>query len=174
MSEKKLKKRLSELIEQDEHLYAVVDAARDKYLALSPRTRFGIRTYSLLEGSMASSLDEVAPHLVPVSLNTKYIDLWEERLGTSAGILLLAAEEPEFLRPHLRYIFEATDEKGGEYFFRYFDPRVLRLYLPTCTGEEVVEFFGPIRKIFVEAERAGRIVSFEARGTGVEVSEVTL
>lgn len=162
-----LRTLIREMIRSGERLYAVVDAARDSYLALSAFTRFGIVTYTLFEGEMAPLLDHVAPHLVPIHIDSNYMELWAERLGNSIGILLLTEEDPEELHKHLRKIFEAIDEDGDEYFFRYFDPRVLRVYLPTCTGEEADLFFGPIRVILAEAEQPGALLCYQHDETGV-------
>ena len=65
------------------------------------------------------------------------------------------------------------DEGGQEYFFRYYDPRVLRKYLPTCTPEEVRSFFGPVRSFIAEnnapalAEMAARFREAIDRGLWV-------
>jgi hypothetical protein len=37
-------------------------------------------------------------------------------------------------------------------FFRYYDPRVLRVYLPTCNAEEIRSVFGPISAYIAEDE----------------------
>lgn len=34
--------------------------------------------------------------------------------------------------------------------FRFYDPRVLRLYLPTCTSTELEQVFGPVGTFFTE------------------------
>jgi len=166
-----LKVLIREMMSPDERLYAVVDAARDPYLALTPRHQLKMRTYTLFEGEMAPFLDLVAPHLVLIDLDSEYLNLWVERLGNSAGILLLTEEVPRSLRTHLRNIFTLTDEEDNEFFFRYYDPRVLRVYLPTCKGEEAKEFFGPIRRILIEAEGVGRLLVCEASETGVKIDE---
>jgi hypothetical protein len=159
------------MINQDEQLYALVDAARDFHLALGPRHQ-GVKTYTLLEGEMAPFLDSVAPHLVPINLESDYLELWAERLGGSAGILLLTKKGLLMLREHLRNIFTVTDEENNEFFFRYYDPRVLRAYLPTCTGEEAKEFFGPIRRILAESDGVGRLLVCETAKDGVNIDEI--
>jgi len=157
-----------------DRLYAVVDAARDKELAFAARRRFGLRLHTLFEGELAQYLDHVAPQLIPVELDCGYVELWGEHLGRSAGILLLTNADTSALRAHLRRIFVVTDEEGEEFSFRYYDPRVLRVYLPTCTGPEAAEFFGPIRRILVEAATAGRILSCRPEGSGVKTAERAL
>lgn len=85
---------------------------------------------------------------------------------------MLSIAPAQELRDHLRKIFIVNDEEGNEYSFRYYDPRVLRTYLPTCTGEEAKEFFGPIQRILVEAEVPGQMLSCEATPTGIRIDKV--
>jgi hypothetical protein len=154
-----------------DRLYAVVDAARDKDLAFAARDDFGLEHYTLFEGAAAPHLDHVGPHLVPIDLKSGYLELWSQHLGRSAGVLLITQEETEPLLAHLRKIFTVTDDENKVYNFRYYDPRVLRAYLPTCTGPEAQEFFGPIRRVIVEAEAPDRMLSFEASSAGAQMDE---
>ena len=40
---------------------------------------------------------------------------------------------------------------GGErVYFRFYDPRVLRVYLPTCSSSELKGVFGPVGRFVVE------------------------
>lgn len=157
-----------------ERIYGVVDAARDSALAFAARDRFGERIESLFEGESAPFLTEVAPYMVRIDPQSGYLDLWSEHLGRSAGILLLTPAEPDELRRHLRQIFIVTDEENKEYFFRYYDPRVLRPFLPTCTAAEAAEFFGSIRHIFAESAKSGNILRCEAKMNGASMVEEAL
>jgi hypothetical protein len=153
-----------------DRLYAVVDAARDKELAFAARERFGLKLHTLFEGNLAKYLDHVAPHLIPLERDSEYLELWAEHLGRSAGILLLTDAPTDVLRAHLRQIFVVQDEEGEEFSFRYYDPRVLRVYLPTCTAEEARDFFGLIRRILVESDQPGVMLSCGPEGSGVKVT----
>lgn len=44
--------------------------------------------------------------------------------------------------------------------FRYYDPIVLAMFLPTCTAAELGELFGPIDAFLIEA------------GSGAEITEL--
>ena len=171
--ESSLREIILEAIDPDERLYAVVDSARAPYLALVPRTELAMETRTLFQGEMAPFLDHVAPHLVCIPKDSLYLGLWTEKWGSCAGILLITREQPEVLYRHLRSIYVVCDEEENEYFFRYFDPRVLRVYLPTCTREEARELFGPIRCILVEAEMPGNVLCCSLDATGLNVSETT-
>ena len=41
-------------------------------------------------------------------------------------------------------------------YFRYYDPRVLRSFLPTCTPRQLAEFFGPVGFFIAEDEEPVR------------------
>ena len=138
----------------EERLCAVVDACKDDgALTAQPRDEGKKDVRTLFQGPMAPRLGHVAPYVVPIDPESDYLEKWQWRWGTSAGILIVvpANVDMDALWAHLRAIFVAEDEAGTEYFFRYYDPRVLRVYLPTCTVEEAAELFGPIRRMIVES-----------------------
>lgn len=39
---------------------------------------------------------------------------------------------------------------GEPMYFRFYDPRVLRAFLPACGGAELSELFGPARMLLAE------------------------
>ncbi len=94
-----------------------------------------------------------------------------ERLGTSAGILLLTDVDPGPLATHLADLFRISDEEDHRYYFRFYDPRVLRPFFPTCTAAEAREFFGPIDRVLVESEKTGGMCACQPAPSGVAVKE---
>ena len=48
-------------------------------------------------------------------------------------------------------------------YFRFYDPVVLRTFLPTATPRQMEDFFGPISAFYVEGEH-GELCSFAAKG----------
>jgi hypothetical protein len=164
-----------------DRLYGVADAARDKELAFAAPRRFGQTIRWLFEEGSGAHMQDVAPYLVPIAFKTRYpyegsgyLDLWAAKLGTSAGILLSAPADPDSLREHLDGVFRVTDETEHRYYFRFYDPRVLRAYLPTCTLAEAREFFGPVSRFLAESERPGRMVSYRPGRSGVQGQEESL
>lgn len=132
--------------------YAVIDAAQDEQFALSiPRT-FKLPMSSLFEGRAAAAMTTVAPYLVPFDPAHEFVDHWCERWGTNLGILLISAAAPVDLLKHLRHIFVVQDEGGQEYFFRFYDPRVIVPFIPSCTPQEFIEFIGPCHAMLAESE----------------------
>ena len=133
-----------------EMLYGVVDGAQDWELAYEAQCLFGQEIRSLFQGDSAASVANVAPYLVPIDPKSNYLHHWAARVGKNAGILLTTAASVDQLHAHLRKLFIITDETGQEFFFRFYDPRVVRVFLPACTPAELAEFFGPIQWLFLE------------------------
>lgn len=157
-----------------ERPYVVVDGARALDVVHAARDSYGLQILSLFEQPGATRLADVAPYLVIAEPSSGFLDLWAERLGSCTGILVVTAICVRELRGHLRRLFVATDEDEEEYFFRFYDPRVLRAFLPTCSGQQAREFFGPIRRVLVETERPGRIVDYSLDHAGLESAETAL
>ena len=138
---------------------SVLDAARVEGLvgrleALGPAAR------CLYQGKAEAELADVAPYLVagngaePTGL--VFPDLW----GQSAGIHLVSKASPTELRAHLRHFLMVVTEDGKTLYFRFYDPRVLRVFLPTCAPEQLAELFGPIEAFVVEDENPERALRF--------------
>jgi hypothetical protein len=58
------------------------------------------------------------------------------------------------------------DPDGRRLYFRYYDPRVFRVYLPTCNAEEMEQVFGPVLSYQMEDESARNLLVFERGGEG--------
>ena len=68
-------------------------------------------------------------------------------------------------------------ELEGEHkkvLFRFYDPRVLRVFLPTCTPKEVLEFFGPIKRYVLEGEEPTVILQYRNGTSGLESARRSL
>jgi len=148
----------------------VLDAAR---LPELPATLEGLgaRHRTLFEGESAVALADVAPYVVRLEGNAATSD-WLARTiwGQSAGILLVTEASTRQLRKHFRSLLMVLDESGETLYFRCYDPRVLRAFLPTCTGIELDEVFGPIDAFILEDEDPTRALRF-SRKDGELVTE---
>lgn len=144
----------------NEHLYGIVDSAKDMDLAFEAKCLYGREIVSLFQGDMAAAATTVAPYVVPIDPAGGYLQNWARRWGKNAGILLTTSAQADILHAHLRGIFIAKNEQGQEYFFRFYDPRVLRGFLPTCQPEELREFFGPIVRFVADDEPSDYYVGY--------------
>jgi hypothetical protein len=78
------------------------------------------------------------------------------------------------LRRHLRSFLRVTDEAGRRLIFRYYDPRVLRVYLPTCWPSELRDVFGPIDCFLMEGEDPMVLLNYRLAGSKLVERKVRL
>jgi hypothetical protein len=90
-----------------------------------------------------------------------------ESWGQSWGVFLRAPVSFRDARRHLRRLLRAELDDGQRVLFRFYDPRVLRAYLPTCTGDEAAQVFGPAAHYVVEGRRGESALRFRATPDGV-------
>lgn len=62
-------------------------------------------------------------------------------------------------------------EDGRQVYFRYSIPRVLNVFLPTCTVEQLQSFFGPVSTFWAAGERPGSCMSYSLDGGILQCSE---
>src|SRR5215471_10933535 len=168
-----LRDGFSKLVSANQHLFAVLDSAREPCIPVELR-RKGAEFSSLYRGEPEESLSSVAPYLARVDPQCELMRwLLTNGWGNSWGIFLVSSASLEALRRHFRRFLLVRDGAGNELYFRFYDPRVLRTFLPTCTGAETKRFFGPVGIYLTEAEN-GEAVSFFSRRTAgtIRVAEL--
>jgi hypothetical protein len=115
----------------------------------------------LYSGPLTPELELAAPYLVQLDHGYKDTHQFIERAwGNSWGVFLRSETSLKKLRRHLREFLIVRDERGNRLAFRYYDPRVLRVYLPTCTISELRTVFGPIECFWMESESPRRMLEF--------------
>jgi hypothetical protein len=140
--------------------YAVLDAARG-YTSVAVAGAVCRLHGSLFEGEAGRALDSVAPHLFLCDQHALVCQLVVAAKPDEVGILLDTPLDLRELRRHLRRFLRVRRQSDGRVvFFRYFDPRVLRAFLPACTAAELAAFFGPITAFHCQADAPGSVRSF--------------
>jgi hypothetical protein len=140
-------------------LYAILDAAhtpRILELLSAAKERFEC----LYNGQSAVHLASCAPYLVELPPRSRLLrKLVREGWGQNWGIYLVCGRPFEEVRKHFRQFLKIKDDAGSEYYFRFYDPRVARVFLATCNAEERVEFCGPVERMWADdaAPLAGAI-----------------
>jgi hypothetical protein len=85
----------------------------------------------------------VAPYLA--HLGEDDVDWVDQKLWDRFwGVFVVAESSIKTLRAHFRKFLTVELENEGAVYFRYYDPRVLETFLPTCDGEQLQKFFGPV------------------------------
>jgi Domain of unknown function (DUF4123) len=141
---------------EDESVYAVLDGA--SVPGLLPKLRAAKEDWACLyRGELEPDLAEVAPYLVKLRRDSPLTDwILEAGWGNHWGIFAVTKAGLEALRRHFRYFLRVKDYTGQTLYFRFYDPRVLRIYLPTCRRNEIAMVYGPISKFITEDEKSGQ------------------
>jgi hypothetical protein len=116
----------------------------------------------LRAGVMKPDIAEVAPYLVRLTPGTEFTTwVLDQGWGKHWGIFALAQAELREMRRHFRTLTMVYDPDGKLLLFRFYDPRVLRKYLPTCNQLELQSMFGPVTSYLAEAEDPGAALRFQ-------------
>ncbi len=107
----------------------------------------------LYRGELAPDLAEVAPYLVKLERGSEFAE-WviAHGWGMHWGIFVVTTADLRQLRQHFRRFLTVHDSDGKPLYFRCYDPRVLRAFLPTCTAEELADLFGPVTAFVMEGD----------------------
>jgi pSer/pThr/pTyr-binding forkhead associated (FHA) protein len=131
----------------------------------------GAQYESLYEGWSKAELTLFAPYLVSLPPQSKLLEkLVSNGWGKSWGVYLTCNLGFSELRHHLRHFLMVNMPDGKQVYFRFYDPRVLRVYLPTCTREEIYQFFGPVWRFATEDEKPGDLLEFVRQGAGMKAN----
>lgn len=142
-------------------IWMIVDAARDRRI-YSELVNSHFTYTCLYSGNLPYELEVAAPHLVQLEYEDKYTRaLLEKAWGNSWGVFLRSGTRMEALRRHLRTFLMVKSWRGQQLLFRYYDPRVLRVYLPTCASDELKTVYGPVEQFWTESESASSLLRFE-------------
>lgn len=160
--------------EPDTHVFALLDGASvegllDRLYGDEPEF------ICLYRGRLAPDIAEVAPYLVELRAEQPFAQwVLENCWGNHWGIFVASHEGIRTLRQHFRRFTMVQDPDGKFLYFRFYDPRVLRVFLPTCEPAELAEFFGPVLFYAVEDEDGARLLRFRRAPAGLQTEELEL
>lgn len=140
--EEKAYSHLRSLAEQGS-LFAILDACDNSAVPAIVNQLGESRGASLYRGAAQEELWQIAPYIVHV--DASFLDkivgiLWEEMWG----IFFTSTENLATLRRHFRRFLTVQYPNGEKVLFRFYDPRVLTLFLSSCNVNELNDFFGPV------------------------------
>jgi hypothetical protein len=93
--------------------------------------------------------------------------------GQSWGIQCLSPRALTDVRRHFRHFLQAKTPDGTVGLFRFFDPRVWRVYLPTCDSAELKRWFNSIEEFRCEDVNPHRVVRYHFENGKLAVGDVT-
>lgn len=154
----------------DEHTWALLDGARDPRV-FPFATESSLPSMCLYAGQLAPALARVAPYLVRLPHNAPAsLALLEAAWGRAWGVFFRAPAPMVTVHGHFRRLLRVQDERGARMLFRFYDPRVLRVYLPTCWPGELTRIFGPVESFVMESPE-GNVLQFRQQRGGLHRDE---
>jgi hypothetical protein len=159
--------------EEDINVYTILDGASvpDLPMALHDHQP---EHFCLYRGELEPDIEEVAPYLVRLERDAEFTDwIIEKGWGSHWGIFATARSDIRIMRRHFRTFLRVYDEEARPLLFRYYDPRVLRTYLPTCNETELSTMFGPVIHYFSEDEDK-QMLRFELSSGELKKEKITL
>lgn len=141
--------------------YAIVDGARclqllGKFDEMQPPFE------CLYLGELDPEVEVVAPYLVELKDDENFFDwLLDEGWGDSWCIYLTSERSILDLRAHFRKLTIVEMPDGQFVYFRFYDPRVLRSFLPTCDDQQIKQVYGDVvEKFHLEAPEGAEVLTF--------------
>lgn len=148
--------------------FAVLDASREPAGVHAAKVAGGL-CKSLYEGSTGERLRQVAPYLVEFRTASSFARWWFDAWGKSAGIIVETSGSFADVRKHCRTLMIVRGQDQAKYYFRFYDPRVLRTYLPTLAEAEAERFFGLITAVHCEGTDGAELITYRPGEKGVTV-----
>lgn len=157
----------------ERRLFAVLDAARGDEVVRALQTSVD-EVDCLFDDGRRETRADGAPYAVRFRPESHLLDrLFAAGHGRSWGIFAAFGGSLAELCAHLRrFLMVTRAEDEQPLYFRFYDPRVLRAFLPVATPRQVSLFFGDIQRLYAETEPPGRLARFERSGGAVSRSEI--
>ncbi len=150
------KKEIYHILDPDKHrdeAYIFEQIHRDKWFPELPWFKEYRRCIYPLKGKIPEVLLKASPYLARVDLDSSFSRwLFSEGWGDNCGIFFVSRASEDRLFEHFKKLLLARSESGESLYFRYYDPRVFKNYLPTCTPDQLKIFFEFAELFFVEHE----------------------
>lgn len=148
-------------------LFAVIDPARDPIL-FDTMTVLAPDGQCLFGGTLSEAVLRASPHVMAMPQPGALLDWWRQHgRGKSYGIACRGDVGMHALRLHLKTLLRVRLPDGRLVLFRFWDPRVLKIFMENSTPLEQARLFGPIRTFYSEGVD-GRNIAWN-RPEGIEM-----
>lgn len=139
--------------------FALVDTAQDP--ALYPLVTKSSEWQCLVSGNAPPVVAATLPYLVRLRPGDSLTEHWRSKgQGRNWGIQLQSALSLDALRLHFKKFLTAKLPDGIVALFRFYDPRVFRMYIRTSLPEERLPWFRGVACYAVEGDRPGTMHAF--------------
>lgn len=141
--------------------YMLLDASRDP--SIFPLMQNSFDDYRcLFLGKLSKAMQEVSPYLVRLTHESPTTDhIISKAWGKPWAIFMTSKLDLDSLRRHFRKFLMVKTSQHKTLFFRFFDPRIMRSFLPVCNDKEVKQILDPIQNMFLEDRTSEEIIRFK-------------
>jgi len=151
-------------------VYIILDGARNRKI-FPMLNDSGAHFWCLLNGKLSYELAQSAPYMLRLNKNADFTrEIIQQAWGNSWGIFAITYKPITLfkVRYHCKNNLSVQDEQTGcKLFFRFYDPRVMRVYLPTCNELDAEKIFGPVSEFMMEGKKPDQIMRFISTKQGV-------
>lgn len=153
-------------------LYGILDLARAPQLCDHVERLAPASAACLFEGKLDPMVARASPHLVELASGDPLTAAWRSvGWGRSWGILLMSREPLSFVRRRLRHFTQARLPDGqGPVLFRFWDPRVFRVYMPLVEQDALPPWFEGIERYVCESEDGRAAQSYALEGGALRIA----
>ena len=167
MDGEKLKQHL---VNDTTRLFCVLDGASVPKLPMQLH-KMQAANVCLFKGDLEPDMLYVAPYVAHLPPNDKFTEwVLNESFGKHWGIFVHSRRSMQEMRRHFRSLVNVYDEEAKSLIFRFYDPRVLNRFLPTCDADQLKTFFGDVDTFF--AEDGQKLSSFQLENGRLKKKEL--
>ena len=154
-------------------LYGVLDCARAPDLYEHAARLEPEAADCLFAGKLDPALRQASPFVVELAPGDPLSKLWRTQgWGQAWGILLSSNAGLPAVRRRLRHFtLVRLPDGSGPVMFRFWDPRVLRVYMPLVEPSAAADWFTDIDRYIVETEDGTGSIRYALKNGALSVSE---
>lgn len=147
-------------------LYAVVDASRSPMTIPPALQAMTDKVTCLYRGKALEEFGDDTAWVAAIQPDESVLDwLVDNGFGKRWSIFLRSSLQLADIVRHLCKFTVILDDVGTAHFFRFYDPRTLRQYLPVFSTEQRAEFFQGVHAWYCENDvRPNELLKFTKNG----------
>lgn len=157
-------------------LYAIADASRGPMTIPTTLQAMTDNVACLYRGQALEEFGDDTAWVVEIAPDESVLDwLMDNGFGKRWSIFLRSTHRLADVVRHLRKFTMIEDQEGTVHFFRFYDPRTLRQYLPVFTPEQSAAFFKGVDAFYCENDlRPGEFLRFTTDGRKLHREVISL
>jgi hypothetical protein len=158
--------------QSSEVLFAILDPAVDPSLHAHAVRLEPHRARCLFQGKLHPEVKAVSPHLLELAADDPLAAAWATTgRGANWGVMIESSAGLHKVWRRVRHFTQATLPDGtGPLLFRFWDPRVFRVYAPLIEPDQVGEWFQDIDAWRAETEDGQGWLRYTAGPGGVVIT----